>query len=199
MHRVENKTAPSIFLTKFCKPSHSYPTNFSTHNFLVPTLKLKKSGYRASIRGPLLWNNILTVTEKTQESLPKFRTPIKQKLLSMTNEISYFWIGNIKAKNQLLSELISCCQLWFHCASKYFCLLKQIWFPSSLLTNQIWNRVGLNYKFSLYLREVAPNKLPCYLACLSKSHFWASEDSRKCQTDIPFSERRSPYFHQKWL
>ena len=90
MHRVENKTAPSIFLTKFCKPSHSYPTNFSTHNFLVPTLKLKKSGYRASIRGPLLWNNILTVTEKTQESLPKFRTPIKQKLLSMTNEISYF-------------------------------------------------------------------------------------------------------------
>ena len=42
MHRVENKTAPSIFLTKFCKPSHPYPTNFSAHNFLVPTLKLKK-------------------------------------------------------------------------------------------------------------------------------------------------------------
>ena len=44
MHRVENKTAPSIFLTKFCKPSHPYPTNFSAHNFLVPTLKLKKVG-----------------------------------------------------------------------------------------------------------------------------------------------------------
>ena len=44
MHRVENKTAPSIFLTKFCKPSHSYPTNFSAHNFLVPPLKLKKVG-----------------------------------------------------------------------------------------------------------------------------------------------------------
>ena len=42
MHRVENKTAPSIFLTKFCKPSHAYPTNFSAHNFLVPTFKLKK-------------------------------------------------------------------------------------------------------------------------------------------------------------
>ena len=38
MHRVENKTAPSIFLTKFCKSSHAYPTNFSAHNFLVPTL-----------------------------------------------------------------------------------------------------------------------------------------------------------------
>ena len=44
MHRVENKTAPSIFLTKFCKPSHPCPTDFSAHNFLVPTLKLKKVG-----------------------------------------------------------------------------------------------------------------------------------------------------------
>ena len=44
MYRVENKTAPSIFLTKFFKPSHSYPTNFSAHNFLVPPLKLKKVG-----------------------------------------------------------------------------------------------------------------------------------------------------------
>ena len=105
MHRVENKTAPSIFLTKFCKPSRSYPTNFSAHNFLVPALKLRKSRYRVSIRGLLLWNNILTAAEKTQESLPKFRTTIKEKLLSMTNEINYFWIGNIKAKNQFLSEL----------------------------------------------------------------------------------------------
>ena len=90
MHRVENKTVPSIFLIRFCKPSHSYPTNFSAQNFLVPTLKLKKSRYRVSIRGPLLWNNILTATEKTQESLPKSRTTIKEKLLSMTNEINYF-------------------------------------------------------------------------------------------------------------
>ena len=42
MHRVENKTAPSIFLTKFCKPSQAYPTSFLAHNFLVPTFKLKK-------------------------------------------------------------------------------------------------------------------------------------------------------------
>ena len=90
MHRVENKTAPFIFLTKFCKPSHSYPTNFSAHNFLVPTLKLKKSRYRVSIRCPLLWNNILIAAKKTQESLPKLRTTIKEKLISMTNEIKYF-------------------------------------------------------------------------------------------------------------
>ena len=44
MHGVENKIAPSIFLAKLCKPSHPYRTNFSAHNFLVPTLKLKKVG-----------------------------------------------------------------------------------------------------------------------------------------------------------
>ena len=38
----------------------------------------------------VLWNKILTTAEKTQESLPKFRTTIKEKLLSMTNEINYF-------------------------------------------------------------------------------------------------------------
>ena len=89
MHQVENEIVPSIFLLKFCKPSHPCPTNFSAHNFLVPTLKLKKSRHRVSIRGPLL-SNILTVAEKTQEILPKFRTTIKEKLLSMTNEINYF-------------------------------------------------------------------------------------------------------------
>ena len=66
------------------------PSNFSVHNVLVPILKLKKSRYRVSIRDRLLWNNILTAAEKNQESLPKFRTTIKEKLLSMTNEINYF-------------------------------------------------------------------------------------------------------------
>ena len=42
MHHAENKTAPSTLLTKFCKPSHVYPTNVLAHNFLIPTLKWKK-------------------------------------------------------------------------------------------------------------------------------------------------------------
>ena len=86
MLRVENKAASSIFLTKFCKLFQPYPTKFLAHNVLVPTLKSKKSRYRVSIRGLLLWNYILTAAEKTQESLPKFRTNIKEKLRSMTNE-----------------------------------------------------------------------------------------------------------------
>ena len=92
IHHVENKTAPSTFLRKFCKPSHAYPTNILAHSFLVLTLKLKKSKYRVSIRGPLLWQQqkILTAAKKPRESLPKFRATIKEKRLSMTNEINYF-------------------------------------------------------------------------------------------------------------
>ena len=51
----------------------------------------------------ILWNNILTAAEKAQKSLPKLRTTIKEKLLSMTNEI-VFAQETIKAKNQFLSE-----------------------------------------------------------------------------------------------
>ena len=68
MHRIENETAPSIFLKKLCKPSHPYLTNFSAHNFIVPTLKWNKSRYKVSICGPPLWNSILTAAEKKQES-----------------------------------------------------------------------------------------------------------------------------------
>ena len=63
MHCVENKSVSFIFLTKFCKASYDNPTNFLTHNVLVPTLKLKNSKYRISIRGQLIWNNILTAAE----------------------------------------------------------------------------------------------------------------------------------------
>ena len=63
MHCVENKSVSFIFLTKFCKPSYDNPTNFLTHNVLVPTLKLKNSKCRISIRGQLIWNNILTAAE----------------------------------------------------------------------------------------------------------------------------------------
>ena len=42
MYRVENKTAPSIFLAKLCKSCHAYPTSFSTHNFLLNNIKIEK-------------------------------------------------------------------------------------------------------------------------------------------------------------
>ena len=78
MHHVQNKTAPFIFLTKYCIPSHAYPTNCLAHNFLVPTLKLI-NGFIVSIRGLLLWNNILTAAEKTPRKYSKIPNDYKGK------------------------------------------------------------------------------------------------------------------------
>ena len=40
MHRINTKTAPTVFLSKFNKPSHIYPTRFSQINYAKSTHKL---------------------------------------------------------------------------------------------------------------------------------------------------------------
>ena len=42
MYQISTKTAPSVFLSKFKKPSHLYPTRFSYVNYIKPTHKLNK-------------------------------------------------------------------------------------------------------------------------------------------------------------
>ena len=56
MHQISTKTAPSVFLSKFKKPSHMYPTRFSNVNYIKPTYKLNKCKFWISIRRPYLWN-----------------------------------------------------------------------------------------------------------------------------------------------
>ena len=41
MHKIPTKTAPSMFHSRFQRPSHYYPTNFSECNYSLPTLKKK--------------------------------------------------------------------------------------------------------------------------------------------------------------
>ena len=84
------KQQPKIFQNKFRKPTHKYPTNFSTSNNSIPPFKLSKSKYRISIRGPTLWKNIPTNSEKMQESVTVFKTSMRKKLLQFQNETSYF-------------------------------------------------------------------------------------------------------------
>ena len=54
MHNIRNKTAPAVFLPKFQKPAHPYPTNFSNLNYTEPMSKLSRSNYRIFLRGPVL-------------------------------------------------------------------------------------------------------------------------------------------------
>ena len=90
MHQISTKPAPSIFLSKFKKPSHLYPTRFSNVNYINPTYKLNKCKFWISVRGPYLWNEFLTQTEKEIESTSNFKILVKQKLLSSYNELSHF-------------------------------------------------------------------------------------------------------------
>ena len=50
-------------------------------------VKLIKSKYRISIRGPTLWNNIPTNSQKMLESLAVFKNSMREKLLEIGNEI----------------------------------------------------------------------------------------------------------------
>ena len=54
MFEVNQKTAPNIFLSRFQKPSNSYPTRFSELNYLQPVRNIKTSKYSISIRGPYI-------------------------------------------------------------------------------------------------------------------------------------------------
>ena len=69
MRKVRNETAPAVFLPKFQKPAHPYPTNFLKLNYIKRKSQLSRSKYRLSVRGPALWNEFLTDGEKEIENL----------------------------------------------------------------------------------------------------------------------------------
>ena len=41
MHKIKLQIAPQVFPNKFRKPTHKYPTNFSTSNYSMPPFKLR--------------------------------------------------------------------------------------------------------------------------------------------------------------
>ena len=82
MHQIDLNTVPTIFLNKFKKPTHNYPTSFARTNYM-PNFKLNKSKYRISIRGPTLWKNIPTNTEKKEQKTNIFKTVMRNKLLAL--------------------------------------------------------------------------------------------------------------------
>ena len=73
MHKVGNRTAPAVFLPKFRKPAHPYPTNFLKLIYIKPISQLSRLKYRISVRAPALFNSNL-----------------KSKLLSYENEVIFF-------------------------------------------------------------------------------------------------------------
>ena len=82
MHKVKIETASAVFLPKFLKPAHTYPSNFSKINYINPTSQLGRSKYRIPVRGPALWNKFLAGSEKEMENLSLFKSKVKSKVLS---------------------------------------------------------------------------------------------------------------------
>ena len=90
MHKVITGTAPVVFLPKFQKLAHPYPINFSKLNYIKQTFQLSRSKYKITVRGPSLWNQFLTDSEKEIDNLSLFKSKVKLKLLSFENEVIFF-------------------------------------------------------------------------------------------------------------
>ena len=90
MYKVNPKTAPNIFLSRFQKLSHSYPTRFSELNYVQPTCKIKTSNYSISIREPYIWNSFLSSKEKQITNMHKFRTITKLRLPFLEMDLECF-------------------------------------------------------------------------------------------------------------
>ena len=90
MHRVHTKTSPPVFTGSFQRISHLYSRRLSTLNISKPKVKLTKTKYRISIRGPAIWNDFIKDCLKSIEKTPFFKVSMKSKLLNFDSEISYF-------------------------------------------------------------------------------------------------------------
>ena len=90
LYKAHTDTAPSIFCNKFSNVNHNYLTsskNSGNYTILKSTMKL--TNFAISRRGPILWNTVLDATLKEIQSLPLFKTKIKEMLLSC-DKLSFF-------------------------------------------------------------------------------------------------------------
>ena len=90
MYKVNRKTAPNNFFSRFQKPSHSYLTGFSGCNYVQPIHNIKTSKYLISIRGPYICNSFLSSEEKQITTMRKFKAIAKSTLLFLENELAFF-------------------------------------------------------------------------------------------------------------
>ena len=76
MHKITNRTAPSLFPEKFEEPTNSCPIRVSSGNYKKAQIKLRKCRFQTSIRGPAIWNNLVGSAEKETQSSSLYKTKI---------------------------------------------------------------------------------------------------------------------------
>ena len=90
MYKVNPRTAANIFLSRFQKSSHSYPTKFSELIYVQPIHNIKTSKSAILIRGPYIWNSFLNSEEEQITSMQKIKATTKSRLLFLENELAFF-------------------------------------------------------------------------------------------------------------
>ena len=147
MHKVKSQIAPKIFQSKFCKPAHKDPTNFSTSNYSIPPFKLSNPKYRISIRGPTLWKKIPTNSEKMLESVTVFKNyfgsspkvsfeKVVFKLLVFSWEIC----GGVSFLLIAMQMVSSLSVFALHC--KFFLFLCLLYFLGGFFWKHLWETVS---------------------------------------------------------
>ena len=89
MHKFISNQILSIF-SDFIKRPNKYPTNFLQSSFYLKRYSLNSTKYSFSIRGPKLWNDVISKEEKDIQSYSLFQKKIKSKLIKIENETDYF-------------------------------------------------------------------------------------------------------------
>ena len=86
MYKLNTDQVSSIFNDLIKKPEHKYATKFSKICFSLKAFSLKTTKYDNSYRGPKIWNDFLTKSEKELQSLSVFKKTIHSKLLENEHE-----------------------------------------------------------------------------------------------------------------
>ena len=89
MYKVNQKTAPIIFLSRFQKLSLFYHTRFLELNYVQPIHNIKTSKYSILIRRPCIWNSCLGSKERQVTTMQKFKTTTKSMLPLLENKLAF--------------------------------------------------------------------------------------------------------------
>lgn len=69
MYKTNNNTIPNIFKPLFNKIQHKYMTKYSSNNFVQPKTIYESTKFSITIRGPNVWNKIISNDIKTPTTL----------------------------------------------------------------------------------------------------------------------------------
>ena len=90
MFRVHHKTITKWFQTKLQYIEHKYETRQSKDNLIIPKRNKRITRFAISPRGPRIWNSLTNNPAKTIDFYPLLKSTIKENLLKLETEKSYF-------------------------------------------------------------------------------------------------------------